>query len=57
MCAIWVLFFGTELADYFGEGDTLASVAYDILEADDAKVVGAFDALSSTCWHFADALS
>ena len=26
MCAIWVFFFGAELADYFGEGDTLVSV-------------------------------
>ena len=56
-CAIWFFFFGAELADYFGEGDTLALVARDILKADDAKGVGAFGALSSTGWPFADALA
>ena len=57
MCEIWVLFFGTELADYFGEGDTITSVAWDIIKADDAKCVGAFGALSSTGWTFADDFS
>ena len=55
-CAIWVLFFGAELADYFGEGDTLVSVAWYILKADYIKGGGAFGALSSTGWPFADAL-
>ena len=47
-CAIWVFFFGAELTDYFGEGDTLTSVAWDILKAYDANYVGTFGALSST---------
>ena len=38
-----------ELADYFGKGDDFALVAWDILEADDAKGVGAFGELSSGC--------
>ena len=56
-CAIWVLLFGNELADYFGEGDAFALVAWDILEADDVKGVGAFGALSISRWSFADALA
>ena len=54
---IWVFFFGAELADYFGEGDTLASFAWDILKEDDAKGVGAFGELSITGWTFANALA
>ena len=45
-----------EISDYFGEVDTLASVAWDILKTDDAKVVGVFGAFSSTGWPFSDAL-
>ena len=56
-CAIWVLLFGTELADYFGKGHAFASVPWDIIEADDANFVGAFGAFSSICLSFADALS
>ena len=44
-------------ADYFGEGDTLALVAWDIIKADDEKCVGDFGALSSTGWPFDDALA
>ena len=50
-------FFGAERADYFGEGDTLALVAWDICKADDAKGVGDFGVLSSAGWNFADALA
>ena len=56
MCDLGILFFGAELAYYFGEGGTLASVAWDIIKADDVKGVGAFGALSSIGWSFADAL-
>ena len=38
VCEIWVFLFGAELADYFGEGDTLASVALDIYKLDGKKV-------------------
>ena len=56
-CEIWVFLFGTELADYFGEGGAFSSVAWDILEADDAKGVAAFGVFPSNRWSFADALS
>ena len=56
-CAIWVFLLGTELADNFGEGDALALVAWDIIEADDMRGVGAFGALSSTRWPFANTLA
>ena len=49
-------FFGAELADYFGEGDTFALVAWDIFKGDEAKGVGDFGALSSTGWTFTYAL-
>ena len=50
-------FFGAELADYFSDGDTLASFAWNILKVDDAKGVGAFGVLSSTGWPFSSALA
>ena len=56
-CEIWVFIFGAELADYFGEGDTPASVTWDILKEDDAKGVGDFGALSNTGWPIANALA
>ena len=46
-----------ELADYFGEGDTLASVTWDICKAYEVKGVGAFGELSSAGWTFSDALA
>ena len=52
-----IFFFGAELADYFGEVNTLASVAGDICKAGDAKGVSAFGTLSSAGWPFADALA
>ena len=48
---------GEELADYFGEGDTLALVAWDIFKAYDAKGFSAFGVLSGSGWPFADALA
>ena len=56
-CAIWVLLFGTELADYFGKGNAFASVAWGIFGADGAEGVGTFGVLSSSCWSFAYALA
>ena len=56
-CAIGVFFLGVELAYDFREGDTFAAVAWDICKSDDAKGVGAFDALSSIGWYFTDTLS
>ena len=56
-CAIWIFFFGEELADYFGEGDTLESSAWVFCKADDAKRVGDFGALSSANCPFPDALA
>ena len=51
-CPIQVLLFGTELAEYCGEGDDFASVVWDILEVDGAKGVSSFGALSSSSWSF-----
>ena len=57
VCAIGIFFLGAELAYDFFEGDTFSAVAWDICKADDAKGVGAFDALSSAGWSFTDALA
>ena len=56
-CVIWIFFFVEELADYFGEGDTLVLDAWDICKADDTKGVGDFGVLSSAGWNSADALA
>ena len=56
MCNLGLLFRGVTCR-LVGEGGTLASVAWDIFKAGNAKGVGAFGALSNDGWHFADALA